>query len=166
MLALMYYQRQSSLSWFSNSISLIDEAMGKLCIAFRKRRYPQTNEGRRRYILDSLRRARLRKMALRVFYLVIALCGITGVVCIFLWLILHEYVSSDRMLSFYILTCISLAFIAIGANGSSECKRRQLWSLNLSLDSCVDICMVIVSPSGQKYGWWDCWWLLHLLHSG
>jgi len=66
-----------------NTILLIDEAMAKfnICGYFRKRKYPQTGDGRKRYIQDSLSPIRKKKLICGLLFIALVILLLVFILC-------------------------------------------------------------------------------------
>lgn len=99
-------------------------------IEARRIKYPATDDGRRRFIQDSLKSddkktgSNFKPFLTKFIYLFIGLIGLSGLFAVLIWIIKNECITTTGMLFVYLLGCLSMVFIAIGVHGLSEISGR------------------------------------------
>lgn len=90
-------------------------------IEARKRKYPDNNEGRKRFISDSLNKYRL----MRIVFGLLIVFGAIGFISVSIFTIENEtFVDSQYELAF-LSALISMAFMIIGLYGCDELHKRE-----------------------------------------
>jgi hypothetical protein len=90
------------------------------CTWVRRVRYPQTPEGRSKFIKDSLNEVDQRSVWLRIGYLFLAVIGIAGMCVVLLLTIVKSVITTSDWLLLFLGAVFSMGLLVCGVHGFDE----------------------------------------------